>query len=172
MTDETGAFVLKHMPCGVVTVKVAGLGWVPVLTRLTLRAGVIEDRTFGVGGGLQAIGRWPPTLDPDLDTHMHSAKNVRVFRLDGRFHPNAPLDPERYVGPWAILFERHHPSRKAVFQLALRAENVSQRLGVQGDFPPVRRNRAQPAEVAPSATHALTAHVTNAQRDASQTRQT
>lgn len=125
MTDEYGRFLLTGLPVKV-TIRIRAIGMAPLQETLELSPSDTLQRTFRLAGygsdrfrairdSLMRIGRWPPTLDPDLLAGMREATDVRVFRLGP--YPRVPadsLDPAHRIGPWPIVAEARKPARSMV----------------------------------------------------------
>jgi hypothetical protein len=122
-TDDQGRFLLGGLPAGRVALKIQALGGPPLFETFDLAPGDTLRRTYRLAApaherylhvrdSLTAEGRWPPTLDADLDRHMREALDVRVFRLDPeRAIEGGKADPERRIGPWPIVGEARPPAR-------------------------------------------------------------
>jgi len=128
MTDETGAYIIPRVPAGRIQLKVQKIGFTSMVDVLEVVAGqtVRKDFWLPVRGSrydevvdhLEALGQWPPKLDPDLLEHMRAATDVRVFRLDpDKAVHDVPPDPKHRVGPWPIVGEKRRPDHSAVTEL-------------------------------------------------------
>jgi len=128
-TDRRGRFRITGLPAGRLDLRIRALGAPPLADTVHLAPGDTVRRAYRIPGSsrwnylqvrdsLTALGRWPPTLDPELDLHMREALDVRVFRLDPDHpEPEAPANRERRVGPWPILAEVDPPARTDVAAL-------------------------------------------------------
>jgi len=128
MTDSTGAYVIAGVPAIRIELKVEAIGFEPMVSLVDVVAGQTVRKDFWltpkwsrydeVKDSLEALGQWPPRLDPGLLEHMRAATDVRVFRLDpDKAAHDMPPDPAHRIGPWPIVGEAPRPSRSAVTKL-------------------------------------------------------
>ena len=123
MTDETGAYVMVRIPAGRIELKIQAIGFPTLIGEFEVVAGQTVRRDFWltvrpssydkVKDSLEALGQWPPKLDPGLLEHMRATRDVRVFRLGEAMEEffGAPPDPKHRIGAWPIVGEARRPDR-------------------------------------------------------------